>query len=110
MTGSLACGRATLFYDGPFAVDSTCRIIAKYAITNLAGSPTAYRLLIAAGAAFADTVRGHLRVISSAGEPLNPQVIRWFAEELGVVIHDHYGQTENLHGAVQPPRPASPGT
>ena len=115
VTGPLACGRATLFYDGPFTVDTTCRIIAKYAITNLAGSPTAYRLLIAAGAEFADAVRGHLRVVSSAGEPLNPQVIRWFAEQLGVVIHDHYGQTEigmvlcNHHGLKQPIREGSAG-
>lgn len=115
VTGPLACGRATLFYDGPFTVDTTCRIIAKYAITNLAGSPTAYRLLIAAGAEFADAVRGQLRVVSSAGEPLNPQVIRWFAEQLGVVIHDHYGQTEigmvlcNHHGLKHPIREGSAG-
>ncbi|MEX5495250.1 AMP-binding protein [Pseudomonas asgharzadehiana] len=115
VTGPLACGHATLFYDGPFTVDSTCQIIAKYAISNLAGSPTAYRLLIAAGAEFASAVRGHLRAVSSAGEPLNPQVIRWFAEQLGVVIHDHYGQTEigmvlcNHHGLRHPIREGSAG-
>ena len=115
VTGPLACGHATLFYDGPFTVDTTCRVIAKYAISNLAGSPTAYRLLIAAGAEFADAVRGQLRVVSSAGEPLNPQVIRWFAEQLGVVIHDHYGQTEvgmvlcNHHGLQHPVREGSAG-
>ncbi|KAB0520793.1 AMP-binding protein [Pseudomonas extremorientalis] len=115
VTGPLACGHATLFYDGPFSVESTCRIIAKYGIRNLAGSPTAYRLLIAAGAEFADAVRGHLRIVSSAGEPLNPQVIRWFAEQLGVVIHDHYGQTEigmvlcNHHGLRHPVREGSAG-
>ena len=115
VTGPLACGRATLFYDGPFTVETTCRIIAKYAITNLAGSPTAYRLLIAAGAEFADAVRGQLRVVSSAGEPLNPQVIRWFADQLGVVIHDHYGQTEigmvlcNHHGLRHPVHEGSAG-
>ena len=115
VTGPLACGHATLFYDGPFTGDSTCQIIAKYAISNLAGSPTAYRLLIAAGAEFASAVRGHLRAVSSAGEPLNPQVIRWFAEQLGVVIHDHYGQTEigmvlcNHHGLRHPIREGSAG-
>ena len=115
VTGPLGCGRATLFYEGPFSVESTCRIIAKYAISNLAGSPTAYRLLIAAEAEFADAVGGHLRVASSAGEPLNPQVIRWFAEQLGVVIHDHYGQTEigmvlcNHHGLQHPVREGSAG-
>jgi len=34
------------------------------------------------------------RVVSSAGEPLNPEVVRWFASELDVTIHDHYEQTE----------------
>ncbi|MCP1462979.1 AMP-binding protein [Pseudomonas sp. S3E17] len=115
VTGPLACGHATLFYNGPFTVESTCRVIAKYAISNLAGSPTAYRLLIAEGAAFADAVRGRLRAVSSAGEPLNPHVIRWFAEQLGVTIHDHYGQTEigmvlcNHHGLRHPVREGSAG-
>ncbi|PIB42163.1 AMP-binding protein [Pseudomonas sp. 2822-15] len=115
VTGPLACGRATLLHDGPFTVESTCRIIVKYAINNLAGSPTAFRLLIAAGDEFAAAVRGQLRIVSSAGEPLNPQVIRWFAEQLGVVIHDHYGQTEigmvlcNHHGLRHPVREGSAG-
>ncbi|NMX83809.1 AMP-binding protein [Pseudomonas sp. WS 5503] len=115
VTGPLACGRATLFHDGPFTTQSASRIIAKYGISNLAGSPTAFRLLIDAGAEFADAVRGQLRVVSSAGEPLNPQVIRWFAEQLGVVIHDHYGQTEigmvlcNHHGLRHRVREGSAG-
>jgi acetyl-CoA synthetase len=37
----------------------------------------------------------HLRVLSSAGEPLNPDVITWAEQALGVPIYDHYGQTEN---------------
>lgn len=115
VTGPLAIGHATLLYDGPFSVESTCRVIKKYAITNLAGSPTAYRSLIASGNQFADSIRGRLRVVSSAGEPLNPRVIRWFAEHLDVVIHDHYGQTElgmvlcNHHGLSHPVREGSAG-
>jgi acetyl-CoA synthetase len=94
VAGPLALGHATTFFDGPFSVESTRRIIQKYAITNLTGSPTAYRFLIAAGEAFSAGLKGQLRVVSSAGEPLNPEVIRWFASELDVTIHDHYGQTE----------------
>ncbi|MGE8438447.1 MAG: AMP-binding protein [Pseudomonas palmensis] len=115
VTGPLALGQATTFFDGPFSVESTCRVIDKYAITNLAGSPTAYRMLIAAGQAFAEPIKGRLRVVSSAGEPLNPQVIRWFAEHLQVTIHDHYGQTElgmvlcNHHGLRHPVRLGSAG-
>ncbi|MBG8561763.1 AMP-binding protein [Pseudomonas qingdaonensis] len=115
VTGPLALGQATTFFDGPFSVESTCRVIDKYAITNLAGSPTAYRMLIAAGQAFAEPIKGRLRVVSSAGEPLNPEVIRWFAEHLQVTIHDHYGQTElgmvlcNHHGLRHPVHLGSAG-
>ncbi|QXH49800.1 AMP-binding protein [Pseudomonas fakonensis] len=115
VTGPLSLGHATTFYDGPFSVESCARVIDKLGITNLAGSPTAYRLLIAAGDAFAAPIKGRLRVVSSAGEPLNPEVIRWFADKLGVTIHDHYGQTElgmvlcNHHGLRHPVRLGSAG-
>jgi acetyl-CoA synthetase len=92
--GPLLLGHATTFYDGPFTVESTYRIIANHGITNLAGAPTAYRMLIAAGPEQAAKVKGQLRAVSSAGEPLNPEVIRWFKEYLAAPIYDHYGQTE----------------
>ncbi len=108
VTGPLGLGHPITFYDGPFTLESTCRVINKYGISNLTGSPTAYRLLIAGGDDFARSIKGQLRIVSSAGEPLNPEVIRWFADNLGVVIHDHYGQTElgmvlcNHHGLDHP--------
>ncbi|RON63114.1 AMP-binding protein [Pseudomonas fluorescens] len=108
VTGPLAMGHPTTFYNGPFTLESTCRVINKYGITNLTGSPTAYRLLIAGGDEFARSIKGKLRIVSSAGEPLSPVVIRWFADNLDVVIHDHYGQTElgmvlcNHHGLEHP--------
>ena len=115
VTGPLSLGHATTFYDGPFSVESCAHIINKLGINNLAGSPTAYRLLIAAGSEFSAPIQGRLRAVSSAGEPLNPEVIRWFADELGVTIHDHYGQTElgmvlcNHHGLKHPVHPGAAG-
>jgi acetyl-CoA synthetase len=115
VTGPLLLGHATTFYDGPFTVESTYRIIKTHGVTNLAGAPTAFRLLIAAGPDPADPVKGRLRVVSSAGEPLNPEVIRWFADHLSAPIHDHYGQTElgmvvnNHHGLDHPVRIGSAG-
>lgn len=112
--GPLMLGCATTFYDGPFTAESTYRLLRERRITNLAGAPTAYRLLIAAGEPPAG-VKGQLRVVSSAGEPLNPEVIRWFAEHLDAPIADHYGQTEiamvvnNHHGLDQTMRPGSAG-
>lgn len=94
VAGPLLLGHATTFYDGPFTADSTYRLIKNRGITNLAGAPTAYRLLIAAGPEAAASIKGQLRVVSSAGEPLNPEVIAWFSEHLAAPIHDHYGQTE----------------
>lgn len=108
-------GHPTTFYEGPFSVESTCRIIRDYGITNLAGSPTAYRLLMAAGAAAETALKGRLRAVSSAGEPLTPEVIRWFADRLGTTIHDHYGQTElgmvlcNHHALAHPVRVGAAG-
>ncbi|MDA7086162.1 acyl-CoA synthetase [Pseudomonas sp. SA3-5] len=115
VTGPLAMGHPTTFYEGPFTVESTCRIIRKYAISNLAGSPTAYRLLLAAKAQAEPLLRGRLRAVSSAGEPLSPEVIRWFEGGLATTIHDHYGQTElgmvlcNHHALAHPVRLGAAG-
>ena len=61
-------GHATTFYDGPFTVESAYRTIAEHRITNLAGAPTAFRLLMAAGDEAAKAVKGQLRSARS-GEP-----------------------------------------
>lgn len=92
--GPLLIGRTTMLYDGPFTVEATYALIKRRGVTNLAGSPTAYRLLIAAGPEAAASIKGQLRVVASAGEPLNPEVIRWFREHLDTPIADQYGQTE----------------
>jgi acetyl-CoA synthetase len=36
-----------------------------------------------------------LRVACSAGEPLNPEAIRWFREQYGLTVLDYYGLTES---------------
>jgi acetyl-CoA synthetase len=37
---------------------------------------------------------GHLRVVHSVGEPLNPEAVVWGQEALGLPIHDNWWQTE----------------
>jgi acetyl-CoA synthetase len=115
ITGPLLLGHATTFHEGAFTPESCYRTIAALGVTNLMGSPTAFRMLMAAGPAAAAAVKGQLRAVSSAGEPLNPEVIRWFDRHLGTLIHDHYGQTEtgmtvcNHHGLAHPVRSGSAG-
>ena len=104
ITGPLFLGHATLFYEGGFSTDSLCQIVKDYKVNNLAGAPTAYRMMMAADPAQMTPLKGQFRVVSSAGEPLNPEVIRWFKQVLDAPIYDHYGQTEvgmvvcNHHG------------
>src|SRR5690606_23813397 len=61
-------------------------------VTNLAAAPTVYRSLRSATTPAPAGIA--LRRASSAGEPLNPDVVQWGAEVLGSEIHDTYGQTE----------------
>lgn len=115
ITGPLLLGHSTLFFEGSFNAESVCDVINEYGITNLAGAPTAYRMMMAADPSQMAQLRGKLRVVSSAGEPLNPEVIRWFKEVLDVPIYDHYGQTEvgmvvcNHHALAHPVRSGSAG-
>ena len=115
VTGPLALGHATMFHDAPFTVAATVAAIVEHGVTNLAGSPTAFRLIMAAAPEAVARIKGQLRAVSSAGEPLNPEVIRWFAAHLDVVIHDHYGQTEtgmvlcNHHALTHPVLQGSAG-
>ena len=113
--GPLLIGHQTTLYDGPFSVESTTRLVEELGVTNLAGAPTAYRMIIAAGPDAARPLAEHLRVASSAGEPLNPEVMRWFAEHVGCNLYDQYGQTEcgmvlaNHHGLAHEVLPGSAG-
>ena len=35
------------------------------------------------------------RIVCSAGEPLNPEAIRWFRDQYGITVLDYYGLTES---------------
>ncbi|OPL16844.1 MAG: acyl-CoA synthetase [delta proteobacterium MLS_D] len=70
-------------------------IIERYGVSVMCAPPTAYRMLV-----------GHLDLSKydwselkhalSAGEPLNPDVIRAWKEQTGLTIYDYYGQTETI--------------
>ncbi len=94
VVGPLLMGKATLFFNASFSPAEIFRILGKYRVTNFASAPTAYRALKAAGDKVVKQFPLHLRVASSAGEPLNPEVIEWSQKLWGIPIHDHFGQTE----------------
>jgi len=94
VVGPLLLGNTTHFCEAAFTPESTYDMLRKYQITNLAAAPTAYRLLMANDDVLAADESFSLRVASSAGEPLNPEVISWVDKRLGCPVMDHYGQTE----------------
>ncbi|PVY70063.1 acetyl-CoA synthetase [Tamilnaduibacter salinus] len=113
--GPLLLGCTTHFNEAGFTAENTFEFLRKYRITNLAAAPTAYRLLKANESLLKDYPEINLRVASSAGEPLNPEVIDWVKRALDCVVCDQYGQTEtgmtsaNFHELDHPHRDASMG-
>jgi acyl-coenzyme A synthetase/AMP-(fatty) acid ligase len=73
--------------------DTILNIIAKHNITSFCAPPTLYRMLVQADLKAHDL--SCLRHCTSAGEPLNPEVIRaWREGTGGLTIYDGYGQSE----------------
>ena len=92
--GPMLLGQATLLRGLPFDAADVLAAIASHSVTNLTAAPTVYRALRAAGVPRGFRDASPLRRASSAGEPLNPELLEWSARELGIPIHDHYGQSE----------------
>ncbi len=87
-------GSCIFVYDsrGKFKATELLPIIEHYEITTFCCPPTIYRMLI-----IADLKKYDLRSLRhcvSAGEPLNPEVIRIWKEETGLSIYEGYGQSE----------------
>jgi acetyl-CoA synthetase len=69
-------------------------LIEKYGITTFCCPPTIYRMLILADLDKFDFTE--LRHCVSAGEPLNPEVIKAWKDATGLTIYEGYGQTETV--------------
>ena len=92
--------------------DTILKIISEHGITSFCAPPTLYRLLVQADLTAYDL--SALRHCTSAGEPLNPEVIRTWAHGTGgLTIYDGYGQSETTalvaNYRTVPVRPGSMG-
>ncbi|WP_067051570.1 AMP-binding protein [Methanofollis ethanolicus] len=89
-------GACTLVYDirGKFKATALLPVLEKYEVTTFCAPPTVYRMLILADLDKFDL--SQLRHCSSAGEPLNPEVIRVWEKGTGLTIYEGYGQTETV--------------
>jgi acyl-coenzyme A synthetase/AMP-(fatty) acid ligase len=90
--------------------ETILRILREHRITSFCAPPTLYRVLVQADLAAHDL--STLRHCTSAGEPLNPEVIKVWAQGTGgLTVHDAYGQTETtVLVANYPGVPVRPGS
>ncbi len=80
---------------GRFKPEDWYETIERFKVSVWFSAPTAFRMLMGAGDQLA---RNHdmstLRHVLSAGEPLNPEVLRWAQSLFGMPIHDNWWMTE----------------
>jgi acetyl-CoA synthetase len=93
--GQMIVGAAIIQWETPgrFDADGLLRAMEKYGVTSFCAPPTVYRMLIQLDLSKYDL---KLRHCMSAGEPLNPEVIRVWKKAFDLDIYDFYGQTETV--------------
>ena len=87
-------GISMLVYDGRFDPIRWFELLEKYHVTNLASVPTAYRMFLTVKEAEKTYNLSSLRHCISAGEPLNPEVIKEWKRRFNLDIYDGIGMTE----------------
>jgi acetyl-CoA synthetase len=80
--------------EGGFDPHKQLAFLSRHKVTNVFGTPTAIRSMMAiddAGKRYPCS----FRVVCAAGEPLNPEAIKWFRRQYGVTVLDYYGLSES---------------
>jgi acetyl-CoA synthetase len=80
--------------EGGFDPHKQLGFLSRHEVSNVFTTPTAMRSMMA----IADAGKRYpqrFRRVCSAGEPLNPEAIRWFRDQYGVTVLDYYGLSES---------------
>ena len=109
--GQWKMGAAIFLWDqrGKFDPEQGLRILEQSGVTTFCAPPTLFRAFVLLDVERFDLSR--VRHSVSAGEPLNPEVIKVWKEATGTTIHDGYGQTETVNMVANYPcLPVKPGS
>ena len=91
----LTHGLTSIIDEADFDAERWYAILAAEHVSIWYTAPTAIRMMMKAGAELA---RRHalpsLRLLSSVGEPLNPEAVVWGVDAFGRPFHDNWWQTE----------------
>ncbi len=80
--------------EGAFNTKITLKLLTTQGITSFCAPPTVYRMLVQEN--LNDYDFSQLKHCTSAGEPINPEVIKAWKNATGTLIYDGYGQTESV--------------
>jgi acetyl-CoA synthetase len=80
--------------QGGFDPEQQLAVLSKHGVTNVFTTPTAMRSMMGVDDA-GKRYPQQFRIVCSAGEPLNPEAIRWFRSQYGLTVLDFYGLTES---------------
>jgi acetyl-CoA synthetase len=96
LLGPWRLGAIQFVYARPGGFDPAkqLEVLSRHGVTNVFTTPTAMRAMMAVDDA-GERYPQKFRIVCSAGEPLNPEAIRWFREQYGVTVLDYYGLTES---------------
>ncbi|HEX4735591.1 MAG TPA: acyl-CoA synthetase, partial [Thermoleophilaceae bacterium] len=88
--------------EGGFDPHKQLDFLSRNEVTNVFTTPTAMRSMMGIGDA-GTRYPNKFRRVCSAGEPLNPEAIRWFRDQYGLTVLDYYGLTESYPLAANYP-------
>jgi acetyl-CoA synthetase len=96
LLGPWRLGAVQLVYQrkGGFDPHKQLDFLSRHEVTNVFTTPTAMRSMMSIADA-GERYPQRFRRVCSAGEPLNPEAIRWFREQYGITVLDYYGLTES---------------
>jgi len=80
--------------EGGFDPHKQLDFLSRHEASNIFTTPTAMRSMMSIEKA-GERYPQKFRIVCSAGEPLNPEAIRWFREQYGLTVLDYYGLTES---------------
>ncbi|MDA0169142.1 AMP-binding protein [Solirubrobacter taibaiensis] len=96
LLGPWRFGAVQLVYqrEGGFDPHKQLDFLSRHQASNVFTTPTAMRSMMGIGDAGTRYPQA-FRIVCSAGEPLNPEAIRWFRDQYGLTVLDYYGLTES---------------
>lgn len=107
--GPWSCGSTVVFYNGRYDPKLRLETLARYRVTVFCAAATELRRLVQEDVAGYDL--SALRMTVSAGESVNPEIVRGWKRLTGVDLLDGYGQTETLMTVLNyPPLAVKPGS